>query len=98
MVRVSKTGSQQALLSALAALGHAEVPAASCWRGKVAADPQGFTGTGAAAPTDVPRALQETGKVMHNQEPGSPDPNSSQRDQGMLEANEHKCFGNQQQF
>lgn len=98
MVRVSKTGSQQTLLSVPAALGHTEVLAASSLRGMVAADLlRDFAGIEAAAPTDLPRGLEETGKVMHDQEPGSPDSNSSQTDQGRLAANDSKCFWNQQQ-
>lgn len=79
------------------ALRHAELLTASCLRWEVAADLQDSAGTGAAAPTDLPQALEETGKVMHDLEPGSPDPNSSQRDQGRLAANDSKCFGSQQQ-
>lgn len=63
----------------------------------MAADLQDSAGTGAAAPTDLPQALEETGKVMHDLEPGSLDPNSSQRDQSMLAANDSKCFGSKQQ-
>lgn len=58
MVRVSKMGSQQTLLSAPAVPGHAEVPAASCLREKVATDLQDFVGTGAAAPMG-PRGNKE---------------------------------------
>lgn len=54
MVRVSKKGSQQTLLSAPLSLGHAEMPVAFWLRAEVTADLQDFVGTGAAAPTDPP--------------------------------------------